>query len=108
LKSDKLYLAFADPCLGELHLEQIDRPILQTVRAVRFATGVQAATVNRLVEMICALLNRCAKAWEWIDRAPYMWMLNEPKQRFDGLRRIGQKPCMPPYRDLWKRGAALV
>jgi integrase len=60
---------------------EIDRPILETVIAEKLATGVQAATVNRMMEVIRAILNKCVKEWEWIDRAPYMRMLKEPKRR---------------------------
>jgi integrase len=79
--TDKLYLAFADKYLGELCLDQIDRTILEKVIADKLATGVQPATVNRMMEVIRAILNKCVKEWEWIDKAPYVRMLEEPKRR---------------------------
>ncbi len=81
LKTDKLYLAFADTYLGDLYLDEIDRPALETVIAEKLATGVQPATVNRMMEVIRAILNKCVKEWEWLDRAPYVRLLKEPKRR---------------------------
>jgi integrase len=81
LATDKLYLNFADLYLGELHLDQIDRQILERIIADKLATNVQPATVNRMMEVIRAILNKCVKEWEWLDRAPYIRMLKEPKRR---------------------------
>jgi integrase len=81
LATDKLYLNFADRYLGELYLDQIDRKLLEQIIADKLATGVQPGTVNRMMEVIRAILNKCVREWEWLDRAPYVRMLKEPKRR---------------------------
>ena len=81
LSTDRLYLAFADNYLGDLYLDQIDRKLLEQIISDKLATGVQPGTVNRMMEVIRAILNKCVKEWEWIDRAPYVRMLKEPKRR---------------------------
>jgi integrase len=81
LSTDRLYLAFADNYLGDLYLDQIDRKLLEQIIADKLATGVQPGTVNRMMEVIRAILNKCVREWEWLDRAPYVRMLKEPKRR---------------------------
>ena len=81
LSTDRLYLAFADNYLGDLYLDQIDRKTLERIIADKLATGVQPGTVNRMMEVIRAILNKCVREWEWLDRAPYVRMLKEPKRR---------------------------
>ncbi len=34
-----------------------------------------------MMEIIRAILNKCVKEWEWLDRAPHIRMLKEPKIR---------------------------
>jgi hypothetical protein len=62
-------------------LDQIDRKTLERIIANKLATGVQPGTVNRMMEVIRAILNKCVREREWLDRAPYVRMLKEPKCR---------------------------
>ena len=60
--------------------------------AVKFAEkllaeGVAPATVNRVMEVLRAILKRCADDWEWIDRTPKVRMLKEPTRRIRYLFR---------------------
>ena len=45
------------------------------------------ATVNRLLEVIRAILRKCMNDWEWLDRAPSVRMLKEPTRRIRFLTR---------------------
>ena len=81
LAGDKAHLLYVDQYLGKLYLDQINREIIERIISEKLATGVKPATVNRMMEVVRAILNKCAKEWEWIDRAPYVRMLKEPKKR---------------------------
>jgi integrase len=54
---------------------------------VKLAEGVSNATVNRLLEIVRAILRRRVNQWEWIDRAPQVRMLKEPTRRVRFLTR---------------------
>ncbi|NIB41453.1 hypothetical protein HBA55_17750 [Pseudomaricurvus alkylphenolicus] len=54
---------------------------MQTIKA-KLAEGVKNATVNRLLEVIRAILKKARTDWKWIDKATtYIPMLPEPKRR---------------------------
>lgn len=53
----------------------------------KLAQGVSNATVNRTLEVIRAILRKCVNDWEWLDRAPKIRMLKEPKRRIRYLTR---------------------
>lgn len=85
LSTDQGYLVFADRFLGDLYLDQINRQILEEIIAAKLATHVKPATVNRMMEVIRAILNKCVKEWEWLDRVPYVRILKEPDSRIRWL-----------------------
>lgn len=85
LKDDVFHLRWLhnhlfDKCLDEILRDDIDR-----IRHARLSDGVSNATVNRLLEVLRALLNRAYKEWEWIDSVPYVRLLPEPKRRIRWL-----------------------
>jgi len=84
---DVRHLQWADPYLGEQYLDEINRALLDKIGAAKLATRVAPATVNRQMEVIRAILNKAEKEWEWIDRAPAVRMLPEPKRRIRWLSR---------------------
>ena len=49
--------------------------------------GVTSATVNRMLGVIRAVLRRAVQEWEWIETAPHVRMLPEPKRRIRWLTR---------------------
>ncbi len=87
LETDKLYLKFADKYLRHLYLDEIDRAVIETLSREKLATGVKPSTVNRHLEVIRTILNKSAREWEWLDKAPYVRMLKEPKKRIRWLTR---------------------
>ncbi len=82
---DKRHIQWVDPFLHDRFLDEINRELLDKISTAKLKTGVKPATVNRMMEVIRVILNRAAREWEWIDRAPYVRMLKEPKRRIRWL-----------------------
>lgn len=100
LSTDKSYLVFADQYLGDLYLDQINRQVIENIIVAKLATDVKPATVNRMMEVIRAILNKCVKEWEWLDKTPNVRMLKEPDSRIRWItnneaKRLFQE--LPPH-----------
>lgn len=80
-KDDKGHLRWLDPYLNGIALSEIDRTRIDKLKQSRQDTGVSAATVNRMLEVVRAILRKAAFEWEWIDRVPKVRLLKEPKRR---------------------------
>ncbi len=65
----------------------INRDVIDQITQARLSDGVSNATVNRMLELVRAILRRAEREWEWIDRALYIRMLKEPKHRIRWLTR---------------------
>ena len=48
---------------------------------------VSNATVNRMLEVLRAILRKAAREWEWTDHIPYICLLPEPRRRIRCLTR---------------------
>jgi integrase len=68
-------------------LDEISRDRLDEVARVRKAEGVANSTVNRLLEVARAVLRCAAREWGWLDSAPAVRMLPEPKRRIRWITR---------------------
>jgi integrase len=84
---DKAHLRWLDPYLDGVNLASIDRARLDQIIGSRKAEGVSNATVNRTLEVVRAVLRKAAYEWEWIDKAPRLRMLPEPKRRIRWITR---------------------
>lgn len=84
---DKAHLRWLDPHLDGVDLASIDRARLDQITESRKAEGVSNATVNRTLEVVRAVLRKAAYEWEWIDKAPRLRMLPEPKRRIRWITR---------------------
>jgi integrase len=51
------------------------------------AEGVSNAAVNRVLEVIRAVLRRAVNEWDWMDKAPRVRMLPEPRRRIRWITR---------------------
>ena len=69
------------------YLDEIKREVLDAITAAKLAEQVSNATVNRMLEVVRAILRRAEQEWEWLDRAPLVRMLPEPKRRVRWLTR---------------------
>jgi integrase len=85
IEDDKKHLRWVHPYLFNKKLNEISKEKLDQIKYAKKETGVSNATVNRLLAVIRAILNRSQKEWEWIDNVPYMRLLPEPKKRIRWL-----------------------
>jgi integrase len=81
IETDKMHLRWLDRYLGAKHLDLISRGIIDHITDAKLAEGVSNATVNRLLEVLRAILRKCVNQWEWLDRAPQVRMLKESPRR---------------------------
>lgn len=70
-----------DRYLRDKELSAIDRKLIDQVTQGKLARGCRNATVNRTLEVLRAVLRKCVNEWEWLDRAPRVRMLKQPKRR---------------------------
>ena len=82
---DKAHLRWVDRFLNGLNLDAINRDLLDKIMAERMASGVSNTTVNRTMEVVRAVLRKAAYDWDWLDKAPRVRMLPEPKRRIRWL-----------------------
>ncbi len=81
IDADKTHLRWLDQYLGNLYLDAINRDLIDRITDDKLAEGVTHATVNRVLEVLRAILRKCVNEWEWLDRTPYVKMLKEPTRR---------------------------
>jgi len=84
---DIRHLRWADQFLGGRFLDEITRDLIVDLSTAKKASGVTNSTVNRMLEVVRAILHRANVEWEWIDRAPAIRMLPETKRRIRWLTR---------------------
>lgn len=84
---DKTKLRWLDQFLGGKYLDTIGRAQIDRITDAKQAQGCSNATVNRTLELVRAILRKCVNEWEWLERAPHVRMLNEPKRRIRYLTR---------------------
>ncbi|MHB1085976.1 MAG: tyrosine-type recombinase/integrase [Thiobacillus sp.] len=81
IQTDKIHLRWMDRFLNGKSLDAINRDLVDKIMDAKLAEGVTHATVNRVLEVLRAILRKCVNEWEWLDRAPYVKMLKEPTRR---------------------------
>ena len=79
--SDKTHLRWLDKFLNGRMLDEINRDMLDSILAARMAEKVKNSSVNRVNEVVRAVLRKAWNEWEWIDRVPRIRMLPEPNRR---------------------------
>jgi integrase len=85
--SDLCHLRWLDKYLNGVELQTIKRDLLDKISAAKQDEGVENSTVNRVQEVIRAILRKACNEWEWIDRVPMVRMLPEPSKRVRWLTR---------------------
>lgn len=87
IDTDKMHLRWVDRYLGGKMLDQIDRDHIDRLSDAKTREGVTNATVNRMLEVVRAILRKARDEWEWADRIPKVRLLPEPSRRIRWLTR---------------------
>jgi len=100
IDQDKAHLRWLDAYLAGKQLDSISRTMVDRITEAKLAEGVRNATVNRVLEVLRAILRKCVNEWEWLDRTPKIRMLKEPTRRIrflsgeEAQRLLG---ALPPH-----------
>jgi len=79
-QQDVAQIVRLQPFFRGKYLDQLTRDVIaQVADKKRKQTG--AATANRMLALIRAILRRAALDWEWIDKPPVIKLYREPKRR---------------------------
>ncbi len=87
IETDKVHLRWVDKHLSGFYLDEINKLKIDLIKNARLADGVSNSTVNRLLSILRAILNRAKDDWEWIDSVPGFRFLPEPKARVRWITR---------------------
>lgn len=79
-REDIAKLRWLHPILGNLTLDQISLPVIDTIKERKLKEAGKA-TVNRYLNLVRAILNRAKNEWEWIDGFPKIKMYKESNNR---------------------------
>jgi len=85
IEDDKYHLRWLDQHLNTFQLHEITRDTLEDVAGKKQATGVTATTVNRMLEVVRAILRKAQMEWEWLEKVPSIRMHHVEKQRIRWL-----------------------
>lgn len=77
---DRKKLAWLNPYLGELMLDEISLDVIDVIRAAKLKEASKATT-NRYLALIRSVLIRSRDEWEWIDKAPKIRLFKEMASR---------------------------
>ncbi len=81
IETDKMHFRWLDRYLGGKRLDAVTRNVIDRITDAKLLEGVSNATVNRMLEVVRAVLRKCVNEWEWLERAPSIRMLKEPTRR---------------------------
>jgi hypothetical protein len=87
IETNKIHLRWLDAFLSGKPLDSISRLVIDRIIEAKKAEGVTNATVNRVLEVLRAILRRCVNEWEWLEKAPAIRLLKEPARRIRFLTR---------------------
>lgn len=86
-EDDLCHLRWLDQHLTGKQLENVDRDAIDAIQKKRKDEGSSNATANRTLALVRSILRRAEREWGWIDRAPAVRLLPEPKRRIRWLAR---------------------
>lgn len=87
LSNELDHLRFLDKYVGNLYLDEINRDLIDRITEDKLNTGVQPATVNKVLEVLRVILNTARKHWDWIEHVPHVRMLKLSNRRIRWLTR---------------------
>lgn len=84
---DIKHLRFLDKYLNGVYLHDINRDMVDSLIQSKLATKVCNTTVNRMLQLVRAILRRASIEWEWLDKVPKIRLLKEPDHRIRWITR---------------------
>jgi site-specific recombinase XerD len=87
IEDDKDKLRWLERHLANRELETINRGLIDAITEAKRAERCSNATANRTLALVRAILRKCVRDWEWLDRAPAVRLLKEPSRRIRFLTR---------------------
>lgn len=81
LKDSKWIIKWLDKHLAGLYLDQINREKVISISLLRKKDGVENGTINRTMSVLRVILNCAVREWGWLQSAPFIKALKEPKIR---------------------------
>lgn len=99
IEGDKSCIRHLTPYLRGVYLDEITHGMICRIsEAIKARTS--AATANRYLAFISAILNRAFRIWEWLDRKPAISRYKQPPRRIryltaEQIRRVYDG--LPPY-----------
>ncbi|WP_010654194.1 tyrosine-type recombinase/integrase [Fluoribacter dumoffii] len=85
LETDKIHLSWLDPYLKRYLLADIDSNLIESIAKKKERTGVTLSTVNRVLEILRAILTRAHKEWGWLESMPLIRMRRVENRRIRWL-----------------------
>lgn len=85
IKTDIELFRWLDDHLCDTYLDEIDVNIVKKIQSAKQESGVKNSTVNRVMALLRAVLNKASQEWQWLDKAPYVGMLPTAEKRIRWL-----------------------
>lgn len=97
IEEDKAKLRWLDQFLGDKCLDQIDRDLIDEIRAAK-RSEASSSTVNRYLALIRSILKMSRDEWEWVEKIPRVRLYPDQCKRVrwltpeDATRLIAELP----------------
>ncbi|MGC3900921.1 tyrosine-type recombinase/integrase [Legionella pneumophila] len=85
LVTDQYHLAWLDSFLRNKLLTNITDDLIEHIAHEKEKTGVKPSSVNRMLELIRAILNKAHKQWKWLESVPVIRMRKFENKRLRWL-----------------------
>lgn len=85
LCSDQMHLRWLHTHLKDIQLDEIDSHLIQKISLAKTNSGVTKATVNRMLALMRAILNKAVNEWEWLEKIPRIKLQKEENRRMRWL-----------------------
>lgn len=100
LDMDIMHLKWMDKFLRKKFIADISSEVIEHLAKEKEKTGVTPTSVNRMLEVLRAILNRAYKVWGWLESPPIVRMRKVENKRIRWLTRAQAKRLieeLPPH-----------